>query len=70
MRGHCQSILHRFYGDALGIHDTEIESQGGHEGNIAYNVGRLIGKPSLFHYGPEDAQVSYLPLLHQLCLNY
>lgn len=48
----------RYYADALGLND-DIEGQKSYHDNIAYNVRQLIGKPSLFHYGPSDLNVSF-----------
>jgi hypothetical protein len=58
MKDYCKKIFLRYYGDALGVNNTETESQDAYEDDIAYNVRQLIGKPSLFHYGPEDLQAS------------
>jgi hypothetical protein len=41
----------QFYGDLLGV-DKDIESQVTYQDNIAHNVIQLIGRESLFHYGP------------------
>ena len=37
-----------------------IESQVAYQDNIAHNIQQLIGKPSLFHYGPNNVHVSSL----------
>jgi hypothetical protein len=59
MKDLCEKIFLRYYGDALGVNEF-IESQVSYQDNIAYNVRQLIGKPSLFHYGPDDIHVSFL----------
>jgi len=48
----------QFYSEELGLYETEIESQDDYEDNITSNVHKLIGKDSLFHYGPKDIHVS------------
>ena len=49
----CEKMFLRYYGDMLGVNEF-IESQVAYQDNIAYNVRQLIGKPSLFHYGPNN----------------
>jgi hypothetical protein len=57
MKDLCEKMFLRHYADALGVNEF-IESQVAYQDNIAYNVRQLIGKPSLFHYGPDDIHVS------------
>ena len=57
MKDNCEKMFLRYYGDMLGVNEF-IESQVTYQDNIAYHVQELIGKPSLFHYGPDDIHVS------------
>lgn len=57
MKDLCEKTFLRYYADMLGINDF-VESQVAYQDNIAYKVQQLIGKPSLFHYGPDDIHVS------------
>lgn len=57
MKDVCEKMFLRYYGDMLGLNDF-IEGQVAYQTNIANNVRELIGKPSLFHYGPDDIHVS------------
>ena len=57
MKDVCEKMFLRYYGDMLGLNDF-IEGQVAYQTNIANNVQKLIGKPSLFHYGPDDIHVS------------
>jgi len=59
----------RFYGDALGINEYEIESQVAYLENIASNVQKLIGRSSLFHYGPENIHVSWINALRAVLIS-
>ena len=47
-----------------------IESQVTYQDNIAHNVQELIGKRSLFHYGPDDIHVSLSFIAEYLFENY
>ena len=53
----CKKTFLQYYRDMLGVNKF-IESQVTYQDNIAYNVWELIGKPSLFYYGPDDIHVS------------
>ena len=57
----CKKTFLQYYGDMLGV-DKFIESQVTYQDNIAYKIQELIGKPSLFYYGPDDIHLfkSYL----------
>jgi hypothetical protein len=57
MKDLCEKTFLRYYADILGI-DEFVESQVTYQDNIAYHVRQLIGKPSLFHFGPDDIHVS------------
>lgn len=57
MKDLCEKTFLRYYADMLGINEF-AESQVTYQDNISYNVRQLIGKPSLFHYGPTDIHVS------------
>ena len=57
MKDICEKTFLQYYGDMLGVNEF-IESQVTCQDNIAYNVWELIGKPSLFYYGPDDMHVS------------
>lgn len=53
----CDKVFLRYYGAELGVDDM-IEGQVDYYRNISYKAERLIGKSSLWHFGPEDAHVS------------
>jgi hypothetical protein len=65
MKDLCEKTFLRYYADPLGINEV-VESQVTYHDNIAYHVRQLIGKPSLFHYGPTDIHVSCL--LNSYCM--
>ena len=69
MKDHCEKTFLRYYADMLGLNES-IEGQVAYQDNIAYNVRQLIGKPSLFHYGPDDIHVSLFLNSHSRCINY
>lgn len=52
----CDKVFLRYYEDELGM-NAEIEGQVHYTENIADWVQQLIGRHSLWHYGPEDAHV-------------
>jgi hypothetical protein len=57
MKDFCEKTFLRYYADMLGVNEF-VESQVTYQDNIAYHVRQLIGKPSLFHFGPDDIHVS------------
>jgi hypothetical protein len=59
MKDFCEKTFLRYYADALGINEF-AEGQVAYQDNIAYQVRQLIGKPSLFHFGPDDIHVRLL----------
>src|SRR5882762_5381546 len=69
MKDLCEKMFLRYYADTLGVNEF-AESQVAYQDNIAYNVRQLIGKPSLFHYGPDDMHVSLFLNSHSRCINY
>ena len=64
MKDLCEKTFFRYYADTLYADtlgaDDFVEGQEAYQENIAYNVQQLIGKPSLFHFGPDDVHVSLL----------
>src|SRR5258708_2373710 len=56
----CDKVFLQYYGTELGV-DDNIESQVDYYRNISYKAEQLIGKSSLWHFGPEDAHVSVFP---------
>ena len=53
----CNKVFLQYYGAELGV-DDNIESQVSYYRNISYKAEELIGKSSLWHFGPKDAHVS------------
>jgi len=67
MKDLCEKTFLRYYAEMLGINEF-AESQSTYQDNIAYRVRQLIGKPSLFHFGPDDIHVSLLLDSYSRCL--
>jgi hypothetical protein len=67
MKDLCEKTFLRYYADILGL-NVFAESQVAYQESIATKVRQLIGKPSLFHFGPDDIHVSLSLNSYPLCL--